>query len=269
MIEKYFIKSMLKNRNLWGWGVFFMLFWLFMGAFVFTSAFPKQEVYYKLNAAIWFGLMGLISTSTTATSISYSIYYGNSSLAYAFRYTTFKPSGYISSFMLSAGIIGGVFSGIMLVTTFFLFSYGSGYTLIPKFPYISIVIGFVAGAFMFLLASIIIVIFNNYLGLRNVTFASFIPMILTYLFGFTQFNSGLPAYIVYGSPFTDISDLLVLSYDGHLVPLNTNEPIGSGNHINPEIQVVILAIWIIIMAICSFLLIKKIKPRSIEEGRQV
>ncbi|MCL5787518.1 MAG: hypothetical protein M1581_02750 [Candidatus Thermoplasmatota archaeon] len=269
MIGKYFIKSMLKNRNLWGWGVLFMLFWLFMGAFVFTSGFPKQEVYYKLNAAIWFGLIGLISASTLATSISQSIYYGNSSLAYAFRFTTLKPSGYISSFMLSAAIIGGVFSGIMLTVTYAIFSYNTGYMLIPKFPYVSVITGFAAGAFMFLLASIIIIVFNNYLGLRNVTFASFIPMILTYLFGFTQFNTVLPAYIIYGSPFTDISDILVWSYYGHRVPLNTLEPIGTGGYINPEIQAMILVIWILILAFSSFLLIKKIKPRSIEEGRQV
>ena len=268
MIGKYFLKSMLKNPNLWGWGVLFMLFWIFMGAFVFTSNFPNHEIYFKLNAAIWFGLIGLISASTLSTSISYSIYYGNSSLVYAFRFTTLKPSGYISGFMLSTGIIGGVLSGIMLTMTFVLFSYTSGYLLTPSFPYISILAGIAAGVFMFLLASIIIVVFNNYLGLRNVSFASFIPMILTYLFGFTQFNVGLPSYIIYGSPFTDISDIFVWSYYGHRVPL-TLEPLNNGIHINPEIQMVILTIWILILMACSFLLIRRIKPKSIEEGRQV
>ena len=269
MISKYFLKSMLKNPNLWGWGVLFMLFWIFMGAFVFTSGFPHQEIYFKLNASLWFGLISLISASTIATSISYSIYYGNSSLAYAFRFTTLKPSSYISSFMLSTAIIGGALSGIMLGMTFVMFSYKSGYLLVPVFPYISVIAGIAAGAFMFLLASIIIIIFNNYLGLRNVSFASFIPMILTYLFGFTQFNVGLPSYIIYGSPFTDISDIFVWSYFGHPIPLNMLKPIGSGNQINPEIQLLILAMWIIILMVCSFLLIRRIEPKSIEEGRQI
>ena len=269
MISTYFLKSMLKNKNIWGWGLFFMLFWIFMGAFVFGTNFPDQKIYFQYDASIWFGLLGLISTSTMATSVAYSIYYGNSSLAYGFRFTTLKPSRYISSFAISTSIIGGMLSGFMLLFTFLLFSYRSGFLLTPTFPYMSIIIGFASGAFMFLLASIIIVIVNNYLGLRNVSFASFIPMILTYLFGFTQINTSLPPFIVYGSPFTDISDLLIWSYYGREIPVNLSGSLQNGGQINLVVQVIMLVLWIIILSILSFMLIRKIKPKSIEEGRQV
>ncbi len=269
MISKYFLKSLLKNKNIWGWGILFMLFWIFMGAFVFGTNFPDQKIYFVYNASIWFGLLGLVSTSTMATSVAYSIYYGNSSLAYGFRFTTLKPSGYITSFAISTSIIGGMLSAFMLLFTFLLFSYKSGFMLIPAFPYISIIIGFASGAFMFLLASIIIVIVNNYLGLRNVSFATFIPMILTYLFGFAQINAGLPSYVVYGSPFTDISDLFIWSYYGKEIPHNLSGSLQNGGQISLTVQVIMLILWIIILSILSFMLIKRIKPKSIEEGRQV
>ena len=38
---KYYIKGMLSNRNLWFWGVAFMLFWLVLGGFVFSRGIPS------------------------------------------------------------------------------------------------------------------------------------------------------------------------------------------------------------------------------------
>ncbi|MHB8361037.1 MAG: hypothetical protein ACYDAO_06275 [Thermoplasmataceae archaeon] len=270
MLSKYFLKSMLRNKNIWGWGLFFMVFWLFMGAFVFNYNTTNTRSSYLYLASTWFGLIGLISTSTISTSIAYSIYYGNSSLAYVFKFTKLRPSGYISSFMLSTAIVGAILSAFMLLFTFIFFSYKSGYMLVPTFSYISIVVGLASGTFMFLLASIIIIVVNNYLGLRNISFATFIPMILTYLFGFSQLNISLPSYIVYGSPFTDISDLFIRSYDGKPIPINLSDPANySSSMINPYYQAIILGMWIIILTVISLMLIRRIKPRPIEDARQV
>jgi hypothetical protein len=43
----------------------------------------------------------------------------------------------------------------------------------------------------------------------------------------------------------------------------------NGGQINLTVQVIMLILWIIILSIMSFMLIKRIKPKSIEEGRQV
>ena len=266
MLAKFFFKTLLTNRSLWGWGVAFMFFWLFMGAYVFgfnSSSHPIAQY----SAAIWYALIALISSSTLATSISYSIYYANSSLAYSFRYTKLSPFSYIGNLMGSTSIISGMLGSLMLIFTFGLFSYKSGYFLAPVSPLYAVGISIIAGAFMFLLATILIIVVNNYLGLRNVSFASFLPMILTYLFGFTQLNVSLPVDLIYVSPFTEISDLLFQAYYGHPASVMLSNP--AAQSITPYYLIAGLIVWIAALSSVSVLLVKRIKPRSIEEGRQI
>lgn len=266
MLAKFFFKTLMTNKSLWGWGVAFMVFWLFMGAYVFGFRSTSYSIS-LYNAAVWYALIALISASTLATSISYSIYYANSSLAYSFRYTRLSPSSYIGNLMVSTSIMGGILGALMLVFTFAFFSNKSGYTLAPVSPEYSVVVAIVAGAFMFLLATVLIILVNNYMGLRNISFASFVPTILTYVFGFSQLGLSLPVGLIYASPFTEISDLFFQAYYGNPANLVMSNP--SSQIINPYHLIAGLVAWILVLSVVAVLLIKKIRPRSIEEGRQI
>lgn len=266
MFAKFYLKSLLTNKSLWGWGVGFMLFWLFMGAYIFTTNSASHQVHFY-NAAVWYALIALISASTIATSISYSIYYSNSSLAYSFRFTRLKPLSYIGNALMSTSIMGAILGALMLIFTYLLFSNQAGYPLVPALPAYAIVVSVGAGAFMFLLAAVLITLVNNYMGLKNVTFVALIPLLLTYVFGFSQLGLKMPAYIVYGSPFTEISDLLFQAYYGHPSTLVLSDP--TSPLLNYHYQIAGLAAWIVILFFAATALIKKIKPKPIEEARQV
>lgn len=266
MLSKFFFKSIMTNRSLWGWGVGFMMFWLFMGAFVFgfNSSTHSIALY---NAAVWFGLIALISASTLATSISQTIYYANTSLAYSFRYTRLTPRAYIGNLMGSTSIMGGLMGGILMLFTFIFFSDKSGYTLIPASPVYSIIVALASGAFMFLLATVLIIIVNNYLGLRNNSLASFVPSILTYVFGFSQLGLQLPMWLIYASPFTEMADLFFQSYYGH--PAFSVMSDITSKMVDPNYLIAGIVIWIVVLSVLVSYLVRRISPRPIEEGRQV
>ncbi|WP_393971781.1 hypothetical protein OXIME_000365 [Oxyplasma meridianum] len=266
MLGKYFLKSLLSNKAIWGWGVGFMAFWLFMGAFVFGFNYTSriQSLDY---ASVWFSLIGLISGSIIATSISYSVYYGNASLAYSFRYTKLKPSSYILNLTASTAVVASLIGSFIIMFTALMFGYKTGYSVLPVLPLQSIGIFFLSGMFMFLLSVVLIIFSNNHVGLKNITFVVFIPQILSYLFGFSELGINLPSYVVYASPFSDIPRLLFMSYYGEASKLNLTN--GTGPIMNPYILLLCLALWIGMLFVLSIILVRRIKPVSIEEGRQV
>lgn len=266
MLFKFFLKTFLGNKSLWGWGVALMVFWIFMGSYVFGFRSSSLSIS-MYNASVWYAIIALISSSTIATRVSYSIYYANSSLSYAFKYTRLSPGAYVSNLLVSTSVVGGILGSIMLLFTFLFFSSKSGYVLAPFSPFYATGISILSGAFMFLLATMLIIFVNNYMSLRNVSFASFLPTVLTYLFGFSQLGLSLPSYVIYASPFTEISDLLFYSYDG----CSANEIMSniSSPHVNSSFLILGLIIWIALFLSINIVLIRRIKPKSIEEARQI
>ncbi len=257
---------MLKNKTLWSWGIVFMIFWLFMGAFVF--GFKSNNYSVSLyNAAVWYGIIGLISTSSLATSIGFSVYYSNSALAYSFRYTLLKPSRYIMDFVISICFIGLIFNIIILLMAMLMFGIKSGYHLIPALPVYAILTGIASAVFMLLLSIVLIVVINNYIGLKNISFGAYIPLMATYLLAFPQLFISLPEKLVYISPFNDIADIMVYSFYGKGIHFMLGN--FTGSVINLEYSVSSLAVWIIILFILSLYIISRIKPRSIEGARQI
>lgn len=266
MLARYFLKSMVTNKSLWGWGVAFMMFWLVMGAYVFGFRSNTHSIA-LYNAAVWYSIISLVSASTLATTVAYSTYYGNSALSYAFRFTSLKPSRYIGAFLAGSSAMGILMGGLIMIFTFLFFSNKSGFILTPVFPIQDLVISFLASVFMYLLATVLVITVNNYLGLRNISFVSFVPLLLTYLFGFAQLGVSLPQFLIYASPFTEISDLFFRFYYGHDPVVLLSNP-GSG-HINSWILLAGIFLWIGILFILAAFLMRRIKSVPIEEARQV
>ncbi|WP_337860682.1 hypothetical protein [Ferroplasma sp.] len=266
MISKYFIKNIISSKRLWAFGVFFMIFWLFMGAYVFGFvSYNQSTVLY--SSSVWFGIISVVAVSTLAITVALSIYYASFSLSYAFKFSKLKPYQYTINFMLASAIMGTIMGIVMMVFTSLFFGNKSGYKIIPKFPLEILGISALGSIFMFLLAMLLIIAVNNYLGLKNVSFVSFIPLLLTYIFGFTQLSIKLPEYLIYLSPFTEISDLLFYLFDGHSPRRILDNPASS--IINPYYLAFYLSMWIVIFFIVDIILLKRIKPANIEEARQV
>ena len=266
MLFKYYLKALLSDRPMWGWGIGLTVFWLFMGAFVFGFNMTTKQESLGYTAA-WYSIIGLIASGVIATTITYSVYYANASLAYSFRFTKLRPSTYVLSLMAATAVVATIMGAILMAVSALMYSYKSHYLLMPVMPYQSIGVFFLSGIFMFLLAVILVVSVNNYTGLKSTSFVALIPQILSYIFAFSALGQSLPVVIVYASPFSDIQRLLMTTYYGHKAPLNLNGGIGPLLHTN--VFIVSLLFWIALLFAVSIILVSRIRPASIEEGRQV
>jgi hypothetical protein len=262
---KYYTKGILSNRNLWFWGVAIMLFWLVLGAYTFSQGLPQNAL--SGYTASWYGTITLYSLSSLAITVAYSIYFSGSSLVYSFKYTKLTPMSYTGSLLCSSSVLGVILSAIMLISTYAFYSAKFGLNLSPSDPLGALGISALAGIFMMAFAMLLVLIVVNYMGLRSINLVSFIPLILAFGLGFTGLLSELPTAFLYASPYNAIQMLLFNAYSGSAATMQLD------NSSSPALYwpylLVSLAIWTVFLITADSVLLRKLKPRQLEEGRQI
>jgi hypothetical protein len=268
MIGRYYTKSLLTNKSLLGWSIGFMFFWIVMGAYFLdgSSSFSTHNSSLEYTSE-WFAFIGLIAGSVLSTSVAYSVYYANSSLIYSFKYTVLKPFNYIYNLMASSAVVNLIVGSVLTALIIVVFSMRAGYMIYPIEIPETVGLFVLTGVFMFLLAVFLVIAANNYIGLKNISFLMMLPQLLSYLFGLSALDVGLPLYIVYGSPFTAILRLFLQSFYGRELPLDLVTV--SGGDVNGYLLLTSIFIWILVLLVLNMILVKKIKARSIEEARRV
>jgi hypothetical protein len=266
-VLKYYTKGILSNKNLWFWGVAFMIFWLVLGAYTFAQGLPHLQSALIAYTGSWYATIALYSLSSLAIGIAYSIYYASSSLAYGFRYTRLTPSSYVGTLVGSSSILGILLSAIMLVTTYGLFSAKFGFNLAPSDPITAVLVSALAGVFMMTFAMLLVLIVVNYVGLQSINLVTFIPLILAFGLGFTQLTTALPSTLLYVSPYNAIESLLYQAYSGNPATVQLVNP-ASATLQWPYLSASLL-LWITAFFLADSFMLKRIKPRQAEEGRQI
>ncbi|MDG6991435.1 MAG: hypothetical protein JRM99_08490 [Nitrososphaerota archaeon] len=264
---KDYTKGILSNRNLWFWGVAFMLFWLVLGAFEFSQAVPRSGDALLSFTSSWYGVIALYSLSSLAISIAYTIYYASSALAYGFRYTRLTPASYIGTLMGSSSALGVVLSAIMLVATYGLFSWRFGTALVPSDPLGAVAVSAMGGVFMMGFAMLLVLVVVNYVGLRSINLVTFVPLILAFGLGYSQLLSSMPQWLLYSSPYNAIQSLLYLAYSGTPAPVEFTNPTAAT--LDWPYLVVSLVAWIAALLLADSVLLRRLRPRQVEEGRQI
>ncbi|MGP6220725.1 hypothetical protein [Caldiplasma sukawensis] len=263
---KYYVKSIIGNKNLLFWGVAFMGIWLVMGAYFFGFT-PSSSNFDLKYTSTWFSLIALYSLSTIGTSIAYSIYYASSSLNFTLKFTNLTLKKFLFSIISGVAVSSIILCSIILMLCSLLFSERSNNILIPSMPYYSILIAVGAGAIMFGISASLTTIITNYFSLKNINFISFLPLILSYIFGFTMLNTSLPSWIVYGNPFSESISLFYFSFSGSIPHISLSNP--NSPSINIFYMAVALITWSFILIFIFLKLVKNIRAVSIEEARQI
>jgi hypothetical protein len=148
-----------------------------------------------------------------------------------------------------------------------LFSAHFGTTILPADVPAIVGVAVLSGAFMMGLATTLVLVVVNYLGLRNMNFIEFFPLILSYIFGFTQLFLAVPSWVLYLSPWNDMESLLYQAFGGspaRVVLADTASPTLSW-----PISVVALLAWVVLLVGVASLLLGRIRSVSIQEGRQI
>ncbi len=262
-----YTRAVLTNPALWFWGVVFMAFWFVLGAYVFSGGLAPGHSAESAYTSAWFAVITLFSLTTLAMSVASSITYGTSALAFGFRYTRLSPVRYTSALIVAAAAMAVLLSLVMVAVVSGLFSTHFGSTMLPANLPAMIGVAVLSGAFMMGLATTLVLVVINFLGLRHMNFIEFFPLILSYIFGFTQLFLSVPAWVLYLSPWNDMESLLYQAFSGtpaRVVLGTTTSPVLSW-----PISVGALALWVAVLVGLATVLLGRIRSVSIQEGRQI
>jgi hypothetical protein len=262
-----YTRAVLTNPALWFWGVVFMAFWFVLGAYVFSGGLAPGHAAEAAYTSSWFAVIALFSLTTLAMSIASSITYGTSALAFSFRYTRLTPASYALSLVVAAAAMAVLLSFVMAAVVSGLFSAHFGSTILPVNVPAIIGVAVLSGAFMMGLATTLVLVVVNYLGLRSMNFVEFFPLILSYIFGFTQLFLEVPAWVLYLSPWNDMESLLYQAFSGtpaRVVLANTASPVLSW-----PLSVGALLGWVAVLVGSASFLLARVRSVSIQEGRQI
>lgn len=124
---------------------------------------------------------------------------------------------------------------------------------------------FISGIIFYSLSSILVLLFNNWLGLKNINFVSFISLFIGMGFGYTILYSQIPVALLYGNFINPLEYLYIYSYDAQVPNVVLINPYSK--FVNLDYAVISVIIWITILIIASIIAIKNIRGCYIEEAR--
>jgi hypothetical protein len=262
-----YTRAVLRNPNLLFWGIAFMAFWFVLGAYVFSVGLPANRPSEVSYTAAWFAIIALFSLTIVAMSIATSVTYGTGALAFSFRYTRLTPVSFTVSLLVASAAVGLLFAFVMAGLVSGLFSAHFG-TLIGPANLAGLVgVSLLSGAFMMGLGTTLVLVVVNYIGLRSMSFVEFVPLVLSYIFGFAQLYVALPAFALYLSPWNDMESLLYQAYLGRPATVTLATP-GSAALAWP-LSVAGLAAWVLVLVVVGSALLRRIRTVSVQEGRQI
>lgn len=262
-----YTRAVLTNRSLWFWAVLFMIFWFILGAYVFSQGLATDRASEVAYTSAWYAVIVLFAMSTLAVAIAGTIEYGSSALAFGFRYTRLTPFAYAIALMAGMAAMALLLGFVLAGAVSGLFSAHFGTVILPaNLPGI-VGVSILTGVFMMGLATTLVVVVVNYVGLRNMSFVGFIPLVFSYLFGFAQLFVALPTWGLYLSPWNDIESLLYQGYSGS--PATAILGSTATAALDWPVCAAALGGWVVVFAITSTLLLRRIRSVSIEEARQV
>jgi len=279
---KYFVKSMMRNWLILFWGIFFVGFWLFLGAFVWSGDFIdsvqnleqtfKQDAFLSYTAS-WYGICTLMGFSAISTTLAGMIYNSTSTFPYLKKFSKLSPEKYYSQSLIGISGITVISAFVLLVIAIVLYSYRFNLMLYPKNIALLAIISLFGGLFYYSLAFVISIISIILKSPRIRQFLGFIPLILTYGIGLSQVTMSLSKNLIYVSPINCILSLLSSAYYGSSVAnevTNTSRIIqeeGSIGLLNNSYLFISLILWICLLSAINIIMLRKVEELKLEEGR--
>jgi hypothetical protein len=161
-----------------------------------------------------------------------------------------------------------VFTMLLGVETFLIYSFRFGVSLAPKNPVELALASVLSALFIYVLSSSIAYLILVLKKPRLVTFASFLPLVISYPLLFLQLYLDI-GYAVVLSPFNAVNSLLYHYYSGMNVSRGALTMSNPTSTIDPLYFWASLISWVILLSILTVILIGKQKGVSAEQLRQL
>lgn len=271
-IFKHYTKSLMLSSEYIFWSIFFVVFWLLMGAYAFTRPMPEEVLAipeFKFGyTASWYGVAAIFSLAFLCVGLCYYFLHTTASLPYITRYGRVSTSSFFSQVILGTFLYASFLAAVLLLCAYGIYSHALTYNLPPAHPWLVLLVVGVGGLFYYLLATVIILVLIILRRVKAVRLVSFVPMVLSYALVFLQVFGGASEALVYASPFNNIYSLATYAYRGGPIPLRWG-PVEEAVLINPACCALMLLVWMIALALASMYLMGRVKEIPTEELREL
>lgn len=273
-IFKYYIKSLFLSKQNIFWSIIFVIFWLFMGAYLFSRGIPREIIAlyeFKIGyTSSWYGVAGTFSLAALCVSLCYYFLYITASLPYIVKYGKVSAISFFFQIILGTFLYSSFLAAILIISAYGIFSHSFSSNLSPALPGLAFLVIGIGGIFYYLLSVLIILILILIRKIKSVRLVSFFPMMISFALVYLQVFGVANKTIVYLSPFNNIYTLTAYAYFGKPIPLKWGELFAKeAVLINPLYSLSILLIWMIILFLIDIYLMRGIKEIPIEEIREL
>lgn len=297
-IAKFFTKTFIKNLSIWFWSIFFIIFWLTMGAFVFSRGLTREWVvkYLESNDPVfknlpddirsnivndvwkrvvtsysgsWLAVCIVLSFSSTAMGFVSVLFYSVLPIRFISKYSKADETKILAGYIFGSTIILTIQFIILLLSSIAMFSFRFDTRVLPENPLGLFVATLALVLFKFLFAltiSLIVIVLRKP---RMLTMMTSLPLVVSYALSMLQVYVGGEALNF--SPFNSAISLLYYYFTSIEPPYS--EPLVTGfreaKTVEPLFAWSVLIAWIAAMLLASIILLRKQKGVSAEELRTI
>ena len=265
---KYYIKSELRSRYLWGWSIGFMVFWLVLGALTISdTTMAAPTIIKKAYVAGWYATVTIVGLGSAAVGLSYEFIYSSISARYLTKYSSLTPQKLYGGLLTGFIIVCSVISALLLLVTDAIFSWKLGLNATPS-NIAGVFIATIATGIMLYSFSATAIFLSITLRKAKATyFAAYLPLMLALGLGLLQVNINL-GWLIVGFPFNAAQSLLFSYYMG-LPPHLSALARPSGPIVPFHYLWLSLLAWTAILSISAIAFLRLQKGVGVEEIRMI
>ena len=266
------IKDLLTNPELLGWSIGFIEFWVVMWIFVFSQipAETAWNVYVvKTNISMAFSFLGLLSMSSVAVGLTYSIFYTSRAARYITKFTRVGPLKFMIEDFLGSLVAILIFAFTIFVSVIGLSYVKWGILALPENPLgvlVDLVLGGIALYWLAYTLALAVIVSRR---TKALTMTSYIPLIIGFI-AYSQLWIDL-GNLIYIIPLCSLPALLTYHGTGAYPPtgayftwLSSSDTVTAAN-----LRLAAISVFtsIIIFTTLSLILLRKSRGVPLEEIR--
>lgn len=301
-LYKFYVKNYLKDPYYWFWAVFFILFWLYVGAFAWGANMSIERIrsvipHYIADSTIhelwirmtihytgaWYAINVVFSLSAITVGLVYTVYYTTIPIRYLTKHSKISSVKFYTSLVLTALSSGILATVILIVATVLMYSYrfhGLKTLILPHNPLALFSVTLTAMLFNYFFAMTLALLTIVIRKPRFLSFIGFIPLIISYALGIHTFQTSggsvnlfpysaillLNHYYFTEGPIVENQSVIDMwRYDPLINQYININSTSTPRTIDPFALWIVLSLWIVITGVTAFILFHIQKGVGYEE----